>query len=126
MRPVAAVLFILCVGCTREPAQAATSTVASRSIVADLIVSVTNATSRSQHIALAVGPSELALGDVEGHASRSFSVPSAGGDSTVLLFMTARARPADDPTRSAGFHLVFGQRAVWILSANGRGALTIR
>ena len=120
-------LFVVAVptGCAQENARD-TAHPPSRRIVADVIVSVTNATSRLQRISLQVGATELSLGEVPGHSSRSFSVPTGAGDSTVLLQMAARDGRSHNRTLSTGFHLVSGQRAVWNLDESGRGVLTMR
>ena len=112
-------------GCAEEKARDAAPPLPRR-IVADVIVSVTNATSRLQRISLQVGATELSLGEVPGHSSRSFSVPTGAGDSTVLLQMAARDGRSHNRTLSTGFHLVSGQRAVWNLDESGRGVLTMR
>ena len=112
-------------GCAQEKARD-TARPPSRRIVADVIVSVTNTTSRLQRLSLQVGATELALGEVPGRSSRSFSVPSGAGDSTVLLQMAARDGRSHNRTLSTGFHLASGQRAVWNLNESGRGVLTMR
>ena len=111
--------------CARENAHDAAPPLPRR-IVADVIVSVTNATSRLQRISLQVGAAELSLGEVPGHSSRSFAVPSGAGDSTMLLQMAARDGRSHNRILSTGFHLASGQRAVWSLDESGRGVLTMR
>ena len=94
------------------------------SIVADVVILVTNQSSRDKGIFLEAGVNEHRLGIVRGHSSRSFSVPSDAGDSTGALRLEARERPF--PTvRSGVFRLSSGERVVWMLDQTGRGlALT--
>ena len=97
-----------------------------RDIVADVIVSVTNRTSREQQIFLLTKVAAHPLGAVPGQASRSFSVPSDAGDSTIKLWMEARMQRERGRSRSDSFHLLPGQRAIWTITDSGRGVLTMR
>ena len=97
-----------------------------RDIVADVIVSVTNRTSREQQIFLLTKVAAHPLGAVPGQASRSFSVPSDAGDSTIKLWMEARMQRDRGRSRSDSFHLSPGQRAIWTITDSGRGVLTMR
>ena len=118
---------ILAVGsCAPAASSAPDSAQQHRDIVADVIVSVTNQTSREQQIYLLAGAAAHPLGAVPGQASRSFSVPSDAGDSTTTLWMEARQQRAPRSLRSDSFHLSPGQRAVWTVAERGRGVLTMR
>lgn len=97
-----------------------------RDIVADMIVSVTNHTTREQQIYLLTKAVAHALGVVPGQTSRSFSVPSDAGDSTTTLWMEVRPSRSRGRSRSDGFHLSPGQRAVWTLTDSGHDVLTLR
>ncbi len=97
-----------------------------QSIVADVIVAVTNQTSREQSIVLDVGAIEHSLGAVPSRSSRSFSLPSSAGDSTSELQLEARERRATSGLRSGVFHVSSGQRVVWTLDSRGRGVLVTR
>lgn len=112
-----------CSGDTGRPPQALT---ASHEIIADVIVTVTNHTSRLKQIYLSAGQTRHTLGAVPERASRSFSVPSGAGDSTIALYMEASEAGSSDFQRSDAFHLASGQRAIWTIEGNGTGVLTMR
>ena len=97
-----------------------------RSIVADVIVAVSNETAHDKHIVLEVGTVEHALGDVPSHSSRSFSLPSSAGDSTSELVLEARQGRDTTGLRSGIFHISSGQRVVWTLNGREHGALVAR
>lgn len=95
------------------------------SIVADVIIAVTNQTSQDKRIFLEAGVKEHPLGVVRGHSTRSFSVPSGAGDSTSDLRLQARQHPFA-PVRSGVFRLSSGDRVAWLLDRNGRGRAVTR
>ena len=97
-----------------------------QSIVADVIVAVTNQTSMEKSIVLDVGAIEHSLGAVPGGSSRSFSLPSSAGDSTSDLQLEARVGRAAPGLRSPVFRVSSGQRVVWTLVEGGRGVLVTR
>jgi hypothetical protein len=109
--------------CTRDERQQPN---ASHYIVSDVIVAVTNQTSREKRIFLEVGKVEYSLGSVDGRSSRSFSMPSSAGDSTSELQLEARERRSPSGIRSGGFRVSSGQRVVWTLDQSGRGIVTTR
>ena len=95
------------------------------SIVADVIIRVSNQSSRDKGIFLEAGAKEHRLGIVRGHSSRSFSVPSGAGDSTSALRLEARERPYS-PLRSGVFRLSPGDRVIWMLDRSGRSLAITR
>ena len=108
--------------CAREEAPVPQ---AARYIVADVLIAVTNQTSRDKRIFLEAGSNEHGLGIVHGHSSRSFSVPGGAGDSTSDLRLEARELRAA-AIRSGTFRLSSGDRVVWMLDSNGRGHAVTR
>jgi hypothetical protein len=98
----------------------------SQSIVADVLISVANQTPREKHIFLQGSAIEHTLGVVPGNSSRSFSVPSAAGDSTSELRLEAREPRQAAGLRSSVFLLSSGKRVVWTLNEAGQGLLVNR
>jgi hypothetical protein len=98
---------------------------ASRSIVADVIVTVDNQTSRAVMIYLESGVIRDSLGVVPRRSLRSFSMPSTVGDSMSALRLEARERRTVPGLRSDAFHLSSGHQVVWTLDRTRSGALTM-
>jgi hypothetical protein len=110
------------IACAREEPPAPR---AARYIVADIIIAITNQTSRDKSIFLEAGSGEHRLGIVPGHSTRSFSVPRGAGDTTSDLRLEARElRTA--AIRSGTFRLSSGDRVVWMLDSTGRGRAVTR
>jgi hypothetical protein len=122
-RVLIAIMGILIAGCKRDEQRASQP---SRSIVVDAIISVANQHSQEEHIFLQAKAHEHALGVVPGRSSRSFSVPSAAGDSTTELRLEARAYRTGPGFRSTPFLLSSGGRVVWTLDAVGGSVLVNR
>lgn len=99
---------------------------ASRPIVVDAVISVANESQQDAHIFLQAKAREHALGVVPARSSRSFSVPSAAGDSTTELQLEARAHRASPGLRSKVFLLSSGRRVVWTLGTTGGDVLVSR
>lgn len=99
---------------------------ASRSIVADAIISVSNQRPQEAHIFLQAMAQEHSLGVVPARSSRSFSVPSAVGQATTELRLEARTRRASPGIRSTIFLLASGRRVEWTLDTTGGGILVTR
>ena len=99
---------------------------ASRSIVADVILTVDNRTSRAVVIYLEADTLHDSLGVVPRRASRSFALPSAAGDSTSALRLEARDRRDTPGIRSDVFRAAPGHQVVWTLDRTSAGALTMR
>lgn len=99
---------------------------ASRSIVADVIISVDNRSPRPKLIYLDAGRAEHSLGPVPARSSRSFSLPSAAGDSTADLRLEARDRRGGTLERSPAFRVSSGQRVRWELDQYGSGSVLTR
>ena len=98
----------------------------SRSVVADVILTVDNQTSRRVMIYLESGVIRDSLGVVPRRSSRSFSMPSTMGDSTSLLRLEARERRTVAGVRSDVFRVSSGHHVVWTLGRIGSGVLTMR
>jgi len=98
----------------------------SRSVVADVILTVDNPTSRRVIIYLESGVTRDSLGVVPRRSSRSFSMPSTAGDSTSVLRLEARERRTVAGVRSNVFHVSSGHHVVWTLGRIGSGVLTMR
>ena len=112
--------------CSRDKSRQPQALAASHEIIADVIVTVTNHTSRMKQVYLSAGQTRHTLGAVPERASRSFSVPSGAGDSTIALYMEANETGSSRLQRSDAFHLASGQRAIWTIDGNGTGVLTMR
>ena len=97
-----------------------------RYIVADVIVSVDNRTSRPMFIYVEAGAMQHVLGEIPKEASRSFSLPSGAGDSTSALQLEAREHRTTPGVRSDTFHVTSGQRVSWTLARDGSSAVTTR
>jgi hypothetical protein len=90
----------------------------SRSVAADVILSVTNHTPRRMIIYLRAGTTEDSLGIVAERSSRSFTLPSGRGGSDSLVF---EARPARSTAgiRSESFLVTGGQQVLWTFDERG-------
>ena len=89
------------------------------SVIADVIVSVSNETRSTQEVTLEAGASMHPLGVVRGQSSRAFSVPGVAGDSTRDLELVARRRSVAS-VRSGVFRLSPGNRAIRTLKETER------
>jgi hypothetical protein len=98
----------------------------SRSVVADVIVSVDNQTSRQMTIYLDAGATHDSLGVVLAKTTRSFSLPSGASDSTNALQLEARERRRGSGVRSGSFRLTPGHQVVWTLESAGTTSVTMR
>ena len=98
---------------------------AARYIVADMIIAITNQTSREKSIFLEAGSKVHRLGIVPGHATRTFSVPRGAGDTTNHLQLEAREQRTAG-IRSGTFRLSSGDRVVWMLDSTGRARAVTR
>ena len=87
----------------------------SNHILADISISVTNATSTERSIFLEAASREYSLGDVAGHETRLFSVPSGAGDPALGLRLRASRRTLP-VVHSAPFHLNPGDRHIWVVN----------
>jgi hypothetical protein len=122
-RVLIAIGGILMAACVRDEPQASR---ASRSIVADVVISVANQTTHEEAIFLEARDQRHALGVVPARSSRSFSVPSTAGDSATELRLEARANRTAPVIRSTAFVLSSGRRVVWTLEAAGGGVVANR
>jgi hypothetical protein len=95
------------------------------SVIADVVVSITNETVSTQEVFLEAGASRHSLGVVRGQSSRAFPVPGEAGDSTRDLELVARRRSLA-PVRSGVFRLSPGTRAIWTLKESERSLSIIR
>jgi len=95
-------------------------------IVADVIVSVTNRSSREMQIYVGSATQEHSLGPVPGRSFRSFSLPSGLGDSTKPLYFEARARRHLNGIRSDPFSVSAGEQVLWVVGERGGGTVTKR
>ena len=118
-----AIIGVVTVACARGEPEASRP---SRSIVADVVISVANQTPDEKHIFLEARAQQHALGVVPARSSRSFSVPSTAGDSATELRLEARADRNAPGIRSTVFVLASGRRVVWTLEAAGGGVLANR
>lgn len=116
-------LGVLQSGCERSPQPVESSP---RSVVADVIVSVSNQTRRRMQIYLEAGVSEHVLGVLDARSSRSFSLPSGLGEAMSALQFEARERGAVTGFRSGVFSLSPGQQALWTFDEGGSRAVTTR
>jgi hypothetical protein len=98
----------------------------SRSIVADVILTIENRRSQAALIYLEAGTFRDSLGVVPRRSSRSFSLPSGAGDSTNALRLEARERRTVPGLRSEAFHLSSGHQVVWTLDRSRTTAVTMR
>jgi len=98
----------------------------SRSIVADVILTIDNRTSRAVMIVLEAGTTRDSLGVVLSRSSRSFSMPSTASDSTLLLRFEARENHTGRGFRSEAFRLSSGHQAVWVIDRTRNDAVTMR
>jgi hypothetical protein len=98
----------------------------SRSVVADVILTVDNQTSRRVLVYLESGVTRDSLGVVPRRSSRSFSMPSTAGDSTSVLQLEARERRGIAGVRSNVFRVSSGHHVVWTLGRIGSGVLITR
>ena len=124
--PLLLLLIISGVACSPDAHNERHALAVSHQIIADVVVTVANRTSREKRIYLTAGQARHALGTVTGRSSRSFSVPSSAGDSTTALRMEADDARGSRLNRSDIFHLVSGQRAIWTIDGGTRGVLTMR
>lgn len=95
-------------------------------VVADVIVSVSNQSSRELQIYVGSGSQERELGPVPGRSSRSFSLPSGLGDSTEPLHFEARARRSTTGIRSDTFSVSPGEQVLWAVREQGSRAVIKR
>ena len=98
----------------------------SRSIIADVVVSVENHEDRSVMIYVVAGSMHDSLGVVSRHSTRSFSMPSAVGRSPSPLRLEARGDDESARLRSDDFRLSSGHRVLWTIDGGRPGPLTIR
>ena len=96
------------------------------SVVADIIVSVSNQTARRMQIFLKGGATEHPLGVVAERSSRSFSLPSGLGESAGALRFEAREPRASTGIHSDAFSVSPGQQVLWAFDERGSRAVTTR
>ncbi len=94
---------------------------ASRSIVADVVLTVDNRTSRPSLIYLRSEDRSDSLGEVPRRSVRSFSLPSGAGDSTTALELEARYDRTVPGVRSPSFHLSPGHQVLWTVDRVSSG-----
>jgi hypothetical protein len=90
----------------------------SRTVVADVILSVTNHTPRRMIIYLHAGSAEDSLGVVAERSSRSFTLPSGRGGEDTLAFEARTARSSAG-IRSQPFAVAAGQQVLWTFDERG-------
>jgi len=98
----------------------------SRSIIADIILTIDNRTPQSVLVYLRSEGRSDSLGQVARRSTRSFSLPSGSGDSTTALRLEARRTRIGSSTLSTVFHLASGHQVVWALDQSRTGTLTMR
>lgn len=98
----------------------------SRSIIADVIVSVDNQTRNPLSIHVGAGSVTESLGVVSGRSVKSFAMPSGLGTPASLIQLEARGRKGRSNVRSASFTLSSGHRLIWTLDRTKNGTVTIR
>ena len=118
-----AMTFVLAAGCTADPR---TDTATSRSIRTDVVLTVENEESRPFLIFLRSDAWVDSLGQIRGHATRSFSVPSRASDSAVALRLEARDRRNPSIGRSHPLTLSSGHQVVWKLHRERGSELTLK
>ena len=98
----------------------------SRSIIADVIVSVDNQTMSPLSIHVGSGQVTESLGVVSGRSVKSFAMPSGLGPAESSMRLEARGRRGMSSVRSASFKMSSGHRLVWTLDRTKNGTVTIR
>lgn len=98
----------------------------SRSIIADVIVTIDNQTRQGMVIYVEAGTTRDSLGIVPRGSSRTFPLPSAVGDSTSLLRLEAHDSHARSSLRSDVFRLASAHQVVWTIRRNGNASVTMR
>jgi hypothetical protein len=97
-----------------------------RSIRTDVVLTVENDESRPFVIYLRSDAWTDSLGQVQAHATRSFSVPSRAADSVSALRLEARERRNLSIVRSHPVTLRSGHQIVWKLRRVSGSELTLR
>lgn len=97
----------------------------SRSIVADVILTVENRMPRPLLVYLASSARSDSLGPVARGTTRSFSMPSLAGDSSTMLHLEARTDRSKAGILSQAFYIAAGQQVVWTLDGT-RSVVTMR
>jgi hypothetical protein len=118
-----AAAFMLATGCAADQRTDATPP---RSIRTDVVLTVENEELRPFMIYLRSDAWTDSLGPVEGHAIRSFSVPSRAADSVTALRLEARERRSFSIARSQPVTLHTGHQIVWTLRRVSGSDLTFR
>ena len=118
-----AAAFVLATSCIADER---TDTAPSRSIRTDVVLTVENEEARPFVIYLRSDAWTDSLGQVQGHATRSFSVPSRAADSVSALRLEARERRDLSIVRSHPVTLRSGHQIVWKLYRVRGSDLTLR
>jgi hypothetical protein len=116
-------VFVLVAGCVADQR---TEEVAPRSIRTDVVLTVENEESRPFVIYLRSDSWADSLGQVPGHATRSFSVSSRAADSVSALRLEARERRNLSIVRSHPVTLRSGHQIVWTLRRVSGSDLVLR
>lgn len=98
----------------------------SRSIIADVVVSVDNRTERPVKISAGTRSFTETLGVVPGRAIKLFSIPSSLGNSVTPLMLDARLSGGTLSARSPSFRLSNGHTIVWTIDNSSTGIVTMR
>ena len=98
----------------------------SRSIIADVIVSVDNQTMNPLSIHVGAGQVTESLGVVSGRSVKSFAMPGRLGTAASPIRLEARGRRGMSNVRSASFKMSAGHRLIWTLDRTRNGTVTIR
>ncbi len=117
-------LVLLASGC--KSGDEARTLPASRSIIADVVVSVDNRTSNPVLIYAGAGDVSEPLGTVPRMALRSFSVPSSLNQPVQVLHLDARGQNGTPRAHSQSFRLSSGHRVIWTLDRTHNGTVTMR
>ena len=119
LRSAGLVLCVVLTGCESEtglrpPPQ--------HSVVTDVILTVSNRSSRAVLVSLESDTLRYVLGDVAKRASRSFSLPSQLGVSPPMLHLMAMGDGVL-LARSLGFQVRRGEKIVWTFEGQGQGTV---
>lgn len=119
----AAAFVVLATGCAADPRTEASPP---RSILTDVVLTVENEATRPFVIYLRADAWTDSLGQVPGHATRSFSIPSRAADFAAALRLEARERHSLSIGRSHPLTLVSGHQVVWKLHRMSGSELTLK
>jgi hypothetical protein len=118
-----AATLALVTGCAADQR---TEDVPPRSILTDVVLTVENEETRPFVIYLRSDASTDSLGQVPGHATRSFSVPSRAADFASALRLEARERRNLAIVRSHPLTLASGHQVVWKLYRSSGSNVTLK